>query len=276
MTWLGPALALLVAAAAPGKGVRWERDVDAALRKARKADKPLMVDFFAVWCQYCQRLDRQTYVDPEVVRLSDDFVALKVNTEGASREIDLTRRYDVTSLPTIVFLSPEGRVLLRVEGYQGPGWFPATMSKARAAAQRIRPIERTLEREPEDALALTQLGQHLFEQADLDECRELLHEAVKRDAGLPASARKRSRMYLALVLHDDRKYSQAESLFVDALDLRPADASDAKLLYLLAMNYVDWNRFEQARGTLRRLLLDHPRSPIAPKAREKLFMLERR
>lgn len=276
MTWLGPALALLVAGAPTGKGVHWQRDFDAALRVARRDEKPLMVDFFAAWCGWCKRLDQTTYVDPEVVRRSEDFVAVKVDTEGRTQEIALAARYGVASLPTIVFLSPGGRVLLRVDGYQGPGVFPETMQRAQALARRVTGLEKALRSDADDVTALTLLGQHLFEREDAAGSRELLQRAIKGDAALPVADRKRNRLYLAMLQRDERRYSQAEELLLDALRFKPADAFDAKLLYILARTYLDWGRSGNARTTLLRLIGDYPKTPLTQKARELLHELDRR
>ena len=52
--------------AGPTAGVHWERNFDAAKKKARDARKPLLVDFEADWCVWCKRLDYYTYPDREV------------------------------------------------------------------------------------------------------------------------------------------------------------------------------------------------------------------
>jgi thioredoxin-like negative regulator of GroEL len=275
VTWLGPALALLVAGAPTGKGIRWERNADAAFRAARQADKPLMVDFYAAWCGWCKRLDQTTYADPEVVRLSEHFVAVKIDTEGRSRDIELTERYQVTSLPTVAFLSPDGHMLLRVDGYQGPGAFPETMLRAQAAAQRVMAVEKALRRDPDDAEALTLLGRHVFEHEDPHGSRELLARAVKRDSALPTPDRKRNRLLLAMLHRDERRFSPAEALLLEALRLRPEGPFDAKLLYFLARTYIDWGRKAQARAMLQRLLREHARDPLTQKGRELLHDLDR-
>ncbi len=275
MSWLAPALVLLVAGAPATKGVRWQRDFDAAQRAARHDQKPLMVDFFASWCGWCKRLDQSTYVDPEVVRLSEDFVAVKVDTEGRSRETALAARYDVASLPTILFLSPGGNVLLRVDGYQGPGAFPETMLRARALAVRVMALEKALRDDADDGAALTALAQHLFEREDSAGSRELLPRAIKHDQALPTPDRKRNRLYLAMLQREERRYSQAEALLLEALRLKPADASDAKLLFMLARTYLDWGHEQNARRMLLTLIEEHPRTPLAQKARESLHELDR-
>ncbi len=276
MNLLAPALALLVAGGSAGKGVRWERNTESAFRTARRADKPLMVDFYARWCGWCKRLDQTTYVDPDVVRLAESFVAVKVNTEGGPREVELAERYQVTSLPTVAFLSPDGRMLLRVDGYQGPGAMRKTMLRARDAADRLLGLEKTLRERPDDAEALTRLGQHVFEQEDLEGSHDLLQEAVRRDEALPSLDRKRSRLFLAMIQRDSRRFPAAEALLLEALRLRPPDPYDAKLLYLLARTYIDWERRPQASATLQRLLHEHPHGPLAQKARELLHTLARR
>ena len=120
------------APAPPPPTIKWEKNFDEALRKARRAGKPIIVDFWADWCGWCHRLDQTTYADPWVARKAQDFVAAKVDTEGSRKERDVAVKYQVTSLPTIVFLSPTGRQLGRVNGFQGPGQFPRTLEAVHA------------------------------------------------------------------------------------------------------------------------------------------------
>jgi thioredoxin-like negative regulator of GroEL len=277
---MNPALALpllLVGATVqvphPPVAIHWERNFDQALKMARKQGKPLFVDFWADWCAWCRRLDRTTYADPDVIKLAQDFVPVKVNTEGSGRELAVTRRYEVTSLPTIVFVSPEGRQILRLNGFLGPGQFPQTMEAALETAGRVMAFEQALAQNPDDASALTGLGIHLYEQQEFGEAREMLEKAVARDADLPLRERRRSRMLLAILQHIEHNFAEAERLVKEALALQPSDEDEPKLLFVLGRTYVSWGRTQEGAATLEVIVRQYPKSPLAQRARETLISL---
>jgi len=278
------ALSLLLAGAAreapapppPAVAIKWEKNFEEALKKARKAGKPVIVDFWADWCGWCHRLDRTTYADPWVVRKAQDFVAVKVNTEGSRRELDVAVRYHVTSLPTIVFLSPEGRQVLRLNGFQGPGQFPRTLETALQAARSVIAWEEGVARNPDDARAFLALGTHLSEQEYFDEAREMLQKAVALDAVAGPDERRQARMLLAIIEHVSRNFAEAEKLLKEALTL-PSDPDDEpKLLFVLGRTQVSSGRPAEGMATFEAIVREFPQSPVAAKARETLVNLRAR
>ena len=278
------ALSLLLAGAArevpvppsPPAAIKWEKNFEEALKKARKAGKPVIVDFWADWCGWCHRLDRTTYADPWVVRKAQDFVAVKVNTEGSRRELDVAVRYHVTSLPTIVFLSPEGRQVLRLNGFQGPGQFPRTLETALQAARSVIAWEEGVARNPDDARAFLALGTHLYEQEYFDEAREMLQKAVALDAVAGPDERRQARMLLAIIEHVSRNFAEAEKLLKEALTL-PSDPDDEpKLLFVLGRTQVSSGRPAEGMATFEAIVREFPQSPVAAKARETLVNLRAR
>ena len=255
--------------------VKWERQFDDALKKARASRKPVMVDFWADWCGWCHRLDATTYVDPVVVRMSEDFVAVKVDTEGDAKGAAVAVRYDVTSLPTIAFLTPSGRPLMRLNGFQGPGQFPKTLEAAKEVAQRVMAWEDAIERDPSNPEALAALGTHLFEQDAYLESREMLARALKYDTRRPLEERKRSRLLLGAIEKSDHRYAEAEAVLRQALDLPPSAEHDAKVLYVLGRMYASWGRTDQARVALTKVVKSYGSTSIAQKAKESLGALDK-
>jgi thiol-disulfide isomerase/thioredoxin len=258
-------------------GIRWERKFEDALKKARAADKPVMIDFWAEWCGWCHRLDKTTYMDPAVLALAKDFVAVKVNTEGEPRDVAVAIRYDVSSLPTIMVVSPRGRPIARVNGFVGPGQFPRVLEGARDASRRVIAWENMIEKDPKDPEALTGLGVHLFEQDSYAESLDLLRQAAKVDAQRPVQERKQTRLLTGVILKAADQFPEAETALKQGLAVQPGDAVyDPKLLYVLGMLYANWGRKEEARTTLQQVLTAHAQSSVAQKARDSLVSLEKK
>ena len=273
MTSLVLAALLLGGAPEVKGGIRWERDFELALKKARGSGKPVMIDFWADWCGWCHRLDETTYRDPKVVQLSKSFVPLKLNAEGTRAEVSIAVRYGVSSLPTIAFISPSGRLIDRVSGFQGPGPFPRTLETVKAKATKVIAWENALEKDSQDAAALFQLGMHMFEQESYEESRDLLRKAAEVDTRRPVADRKQARMLIGIIERYDAKYQRAEAVLKEGLALEPATEFDPKMLYVLGRVYAAWNKTAEARVILNRVLNEYPASSVAQKARETLVAL---
>ncbi len=273
---LSVAVATVLLGTSGQESVRWERHWTVAVRKARAAQKPLMVDFWADWCGWCHKLDETTYADPHVIDLSRGFIPVKVDTEGGARQSALAQKYHVTNLPTIMFLSPLGNPVLRLTTYQGPGQFPRTMAAAREAAARVMAWEEKLRHNPSDADALADFGVHLFEQEFYADAKELLARARKLDKREPLADRKSTRMLLAGLERNDGRYAEAEGILKEALDLPPLPEYDAKLLYVMGKTYAAWGKPAEARAAFKVCLKEYPHHSISSKVRQSLDGLDQK
>ena len=200
------------AADAPPSAIAWAKDWKAAQKQARAAGRPVLVDFWAEWCHWCHELDRVTYADADVVALSAGFVAVKVNAEGSLGELDLTRRYQVGTLPTMAFLSPHGRLLLRRTSFEDAAKFAATLQRAARVAASAGPFEAALAKDDKDAEALAGLGALLFEQDLPQEAELLLAKARRLDRASPLEERRRTRALLAEIALQQGRADDARKL----------------------------------------------------------------
>lgn len=106
--------------------IQWVDNLVDGFKLAKEKNKPLMVDFYADWCYWCKRLDSDVYTNSEVIKLSKDFVCVKVDTDKYPAE---AKRYKVSGLPTIIFFNPEGEIIERIIGYRNSKDFINKMSE---------------------------------------------------------------------------------------------------------------------------------------------------
>src|SRR5262245_54128409 len=111
---------------AGGEKVTW-LTFDAAVAKAEKENKHLIVDIYTNWCTWCKVMDRQTYANAEVAAyLEANFALAKVNGESPAKmtwkgkpltEREFAKAVGVTGYPSTFFLKPNADLLGGVPGY---------------------------------------------------------------------------------------------------------------------------------------------------------------
>jgi uncharacterized protein len=84
----------------------WSAD---AFREAATADRPVLLNLTAAWCQWCNRMDETTYSDAGLIDLiNGSLVPIRVD---ADRYPHVQDRYIAGGWPTNAFLTPTGEVL---------------------------------------------------------------------------------------------------------------------------------------------------------------------
>ena len=146
---------LLLTGFAFGAPAPVHRDFDKALAAAKKANKPLLVDFFGIWCPPCNELDELVFSHPAFLEAVKRFVFVKLDAD-ASTSWKAKDRYKVGGYPTVLFLKPNGDEVERIVGFRPLRDFLQTMERARQ--RKALTLEQACQRtEPEHLLRSVRL-----------------------------------------------------------------------------------------------------------------------
>ena len=100
------------------KGIREE------IRRSAAIGQPVLLDFYASWCSFCEAYKRKTFTDKKVISELDHYNRIRVDLSDAndiSREV--FEAFGIIGLPVIDFYNEEGVRNERVTGFVGPEEF---------------------------------------------------------------------------------------------------------------------------------------------------------
>jgi len=117
--------------------IRWFEWGAEAFETAKRENKPILLDVGAVWCHWCHVMDRESYDDPEVAQIVNEyFVAIKVDRDERP---DIDSRYQLAisamtgqgGWPLTGFLTPDGKPFF------GGTYFPPLDNYGRPSFKRV-------------------------------------------------------------------------------------------------------------------------------------------
>ena len=137
-------LAVLTLAAPVARGGDWPTDYEQALTTAKESKKCVLMNFTGSdWCGPCIMMHKLVFSKPaftefaqkNLVLLHVDFPMRHAIPDALKAQNDhLMEKYHVEQFPTVILLSPDGKVLGQLTGYSGEG--PAEVI---AWVEKLRP-----------------------------------------------------------------------------------------------------------------------------------------
>jgi thioredoxin-related protein len=114
--------------------------LETALQQAAQDNRLVMIDIYEVGCQFCRKMDRETYPAPSIRAILDrSFHPVKVNGHSDSKlvfngeemsEREFASKMGVTAYPFTVVMDADGNVIDRRRGYQDVVGFSRFLNNA--------------------------------------------------------------------------------------------------------------------------------------------------
>jgi thiol-disulfide isomerase/thioredoxin len=123
-----------------------------ALAKSKAENKLIFMDAFAEWCGPCKRMAATVFTDEKVGKfMNSNFICLKMDMEKGEGP-ELSRKYDVSAYPTLLFLNATGGLVQRNVGALPVDGFLTTARQALGKMDNTKEFEKSYtegKREPE-------------------------------------------------------------------------------------------------------------------------------
>jgi uncharacterized protein YyaL (SSP411 family) len=117
--------------------VDWHEWGEEAFAHARAEGKPILLDIGAVWCHWCHVIDRESYENPEIAKMINQFyVPVKVDRDERP-DVDSRYQSAISAIsgqggwPLTAFLTPDGKPFF------GGTYFPPEDAMGRPGFKRI-------------------------------------------------------------------------------------------------------------------------------------------
>ncbi len=109
----------------------------AAFRRAKELNRPILLDVGAVWCPWCDLMDRDTYTNAATTDyINQHFVAVKVDFDASPNLVAQLQRAQAilnlpAGLPLTSFITPDGKLFF------GAGYLPSEHKGDRSSFREV-------------------------------------------------------------------------------------------------------------------------------------------
>ena len=113
--------------------IPWLSNYETALAESRRTGRPVLVKVGATWCGACKQLKSETLTDAGVIRsISTSFIPVDIDADVDRKLIE---QMGVRSLPSLLVITPDLRIVEKIEGFITPQQLSASLLRHMQRAQ---------------------------------------------------------------------------------------------------------------------------------------------
>lgn len=253
------AVCLSIGSAQQASGdVLWENGSFAeVMATAAEAGKPVMIDFYAVWCGPCKLLDKKTYSDAQVTAYSNNFVNAKFDVEKGEG-IELAKQFKIMNYPTVLFLNPDGSEIDRLIGYLGPAEFLQLLKDYRSGVNTLDYYEARMGEDTENVELVFTVGKKYVDRADRESAMPLLDKVMVLDPDNEKGYAEQALMQMADAERKAGNMDAAIKCGMKFVEIYPESENIKNVLYDLAYYQKKAGDNDAALGTYKELITRYP------------------
>ena len=132
----------------------WIDDMNSGMKKAKRTGRPMMVFFYADWCGYCIKMQRDVFPSYSVRNEGKKFINIKVNDKHRK----VLSKYLIRSFPVMVFLDKNGYELERISGFVNPGILARKMRDVFIRRNILEKYKKSLKKYPKSPILNYRMG----------------------------------------------------------------------------------------------------------------------
>jgi len=189
-------------------------DAPKALELARVTHRPLLIDFYGIWCPPCNLLNETVFNSKEFNEWQKYFVLLKLDAD-LQTSWSLKSKFKVTGYPTVVFADERGDEIKRLIGAREKDFFVGEMKKIiKEKENSVEAKKKSLEKKNNPQMAF-EVGDSLLGRGDFQEAHLYLLRASRN--WLPNDPRRDKLLSAELGMYSAVDTPQGQRLYAELL-----------------------------------------------------------
>jgi tetratricopeptide (TPR) repeat protein len=188
------------------KEIQWQTSILKAMEIAKKENKPIFVELYADWCNYCKELEAIAFPDPKVQVEINRFIPVRLNGEEYPNLMD---RYEVQGFPTLLFLDPYANFISRLSGLPTKEMIVREAKSAIQNSDIESKLIRKWKQNPESVQSNFELGVYYYQKENFDKSIEYFAKSAYQTGNEQQDLKIQSLYNLALITMNNGNYFKA-------------------------------------------------------------------